>query len=200
MGDRSSANARTRVPRWLPNAISGARILLVPAWWAASHGSITLGFERAASNALLILTAIGISDVLDGFIARRFGLANNLGAALDAVSDKLAQITVLTTLAIAPPPGFLGVPIGFLVLLVLRDLMLVIGAVVIWVGWGRLQASHRWHGKASSLLMFVLMVAVHLPTPETLVLAGFGLAGGLLVFNIASYAYDGVRIMRSLPA
>ena len=102
-----------RVPRWLPNAISAARIALVPVWlalaWEARQAAL-LGNHPSPLGPQLVLLAIGASDVIDGALARRFALTTNLGATLDAVADKIAQISTVTFLVLAGAPAFTALP------------------------------------------------------------------------------------------
>ena len=93
----------TTVPRWLPNAVSLLRVLLVPVWlWLAERcqDAFARGDGDAADTARLwaavTLVAIGLSDVVDGYLARRFHLASSFGAMIDAVADKLCQVVLVT--------------------------------------------------------------------------------------------------------
>ncbi|MBM4062842.1 MAG: CDP-alcohol phosphatidyltransferase family protein, partial [Planctomycetes bacterium] len=139
------------VPRWLPNAISTLRIALVPGWVAlaeaANRAAETGGpAERLRWSAVAVLIAIGVSDVLDGFLARRFGLQSHLGAVLDAVADKLAQVVVFFYLALRQGPEFATVPLWFLLVLVGRDLLLLLGCAIVRWRAGRVRVDHRPHG------------------------------------------------------
>lgn len=183
-------------PAWLPNAISSLRLVLVPVWVAAATGAGPFGPEPARLAAAATIGAIGLSDVVDGYLARRFGATSNLGAALDAIADKLAQLVVVLLLAIAPPAGFYPVPLWFVALLIVRDLTMIIGLALIWARCAHLQVSHQWHGKASSLLMFTLMVAVHFTLPPPLMTVGFVVGGVLLLVSTGMYAKDGIGVLR----
>src|ERR1700758_664917 len=78
----------------LPNLISLARLLLVPLEiWLILVGRYGLAFW--------ILVAAGISDALDGFIAKRFDRRTRLGALLDPVADKAMLVSVYITLGVA---------------------------------------------------------------------------------------------------
>lgn len=178
-----------RWPPWTANAVSVIRIGLVPVWvWAAG----AVGPEPA----LLVLGLIGVSDVLDGYLARRLNLTSKQGATIDAVADKVAQIIVLTTLALWTIPGFASVPLWFMALLIFRDAVLTTGILWIWFHAHRVQAPHYWHGKVSAILIFVLMVALHLNLPSALLLVGFQLEAALLVLSTVHYAIEGIKILR----
>src|SRR5271169_3655914 len=103
----------------LPNLISLARLLLVPLEiWLILVGRYGLAFW--------ILVAAGISDALDGFIAKKFDRRTRLGALLDPLADKVLLVSVYVTL------GFAGQLWTWLVVLVVfRDIMIVGGYLLI---------------------------------------------------------------------
>ena len=105
----------------LPNLISLARLLLVPLQiWLIYVGRYGLAFW--------ILVAAGISDALDGFIAKRFDRRTRLGALLDPVADKAMLISVYITLGVAHQLWT-----WLVILVVLRDVMIVCGFLLIQV-------------------------------------------------------------------
>ncbi len=113
--------SRSSLFRSLPNLITVGRLLLVPvaiAMIAAGHW--TLAFS--------VFVAAGISDGIDGFIAKHFDLRSELGAYLDPLADKALLMSIYVTLAVE---GVL--PGAVAILVVSRDLMIV-GAVMI--SWG----------------------------------------------------------------
>lgn len=188
------------IPRWLPNAISVVRVALVPVWLALAF---SLRARAAAGEAVTpwlsvgVLVALGASDLVDGFLARRFGLATNLGATLDAVADKLAQVATVTFLAFVSTAVFTPVPWWLWAALVLRDGLLLVGAALVWRRHGALQVEHRWHGKAASLLLFAVVVAANAAAPGPWVLGGAALAVLLIVPGTVSYLREGWRQLRA---
>jgi len=102
----------------LPNLISILRILLVPpvAW---------LILQGYFGEALLLFVVAGVSDGLDGFLAKHFGWTSRLGSILDPLADKLLLSVSFVTLA------WLGhLPLWLAGLILLRDLVIVIGGVL----------------------------------------------------------------------
>ncbi|MBL8949337.1 MAG: CDP-alcohol phosphatidyltransferase family protein, partial [Myxococcaceae bacterium] len=78
-----------------------ARIGLVPVWLALAFSMRSRALDGADVHRLplvLLVLLIGATDMIDGFLARRFQLATNLGATLDAVADKLASFAAVTFL------------------------------------------------------------------------------------------------------
>lgn len=102
----------------LPNLITIGRIMLVPALvWAIAAG------EAAVAFALFVIA--GLSDAVDGFLAKRFGMSTKFGAFLDPLADKALIISVFVGLGIAG-----AIPLWLVVLVVSRDI-LIIGAVTL---------------------------------------------------------------------
>lgn len=102
----------------LPNIITIARILAVPlAVWLIISQDFLLAF--------LVFVLAGLSDAVDGFIARRWQLKSELGAMLDPLADKLLLVSIYVTL------GFQKVMPAWLVILVVSRDVLIVGGVVI---------------------------------------------------------------------
>src|SRR5688572_23818685 len=102
------------MPRWLPNALTIARIGLVPVWLAMALSMRSRALDGIEVNRLpmvLLLLVIGATDIVDGILARRFKLATNLGATLDAVADKLASFVAVTFLTFMAVPAFTPLPV-----------------------------------------------------------------------------------------
>ena len=105
----------------IPNLITLARILLVPVVvWAIAAGEMRIAF-------ILFLVA-GLSDLVDGFLAKRFGMATELGAYLDPVADKAMLISTYVALGIAD-----AIPRWLVILVVSRDIMIVGAVILSWL-------------------------------------------------------------------
>lgn len=117
-GDGAAARgARTRLIQ-LPNIITLCRLFSVPVLvWAIATGEMQVAFW--------IFVAAGISDAVDGFLAKRFGMETDLGAHLDPVADKALLVSIYVTLGITG-----GLPVWLTVLVVARD-VLIVGAVLL---------------------------------------------------------------------
>ncbi|MDL2219097.1 CDP-alcohol phosphatidyltransferase family protein [Ruminococcaceae bacterium OttesenSCG-928-O06] len=131
--------------RHIPNILSAFRILLVPllAW---------LMLEEHYYQAAAVLVLSGLTDLLDGFLARRFGWITNLGKVLDPAADKLTQVTVYLLLAFKLPRYWY-----FFALLLGKDLvMLVLGG---WLLKRKVKIEGaRWFGKIVTILFYVISV------------------------------------------
>jgi cardiolipin synthase len=108
----------------IPNLITIARILMVPLTiWLIVSGEFIWAFA-------VFLTA-GISDGVDGFLARRYKLKTELGAYLDPLADKLLLVSIYVTL------GFLKVLPPWLVILVASRDVLIVGAIMLSLVMGK---------------------------------------------------------------
>jgi cardiolipin synthase len=104
----------------LPNLITIARILLVPVViWAITAGEMRVAF-------LLFLLA-GVSDAVDGFLAKRFNMTSELGANLDPLADKVLIVSIYIALGIAEQ-----IPRWIVILVVSRDILIVGGVMLAW--------------------------------------------------------------------
>lgn len=134
--------------RDLPNLLSLARILLVPfVLW------LLLGSYFFA--ALLLYALAGLTDGLDGYLARRYGWQTRLGAMLDPLGDKLLQASCYGAL------GYLGMLPWWLVALVLgRDGVIIAGALLYRFLIGSYDFGASWLSKINTVLQLLLPVLI----------------------------------------
>lgn len=105
----------------LPNAITLARLLSVPV-------SVYLLIQSAYLAAFVLFVLAGISDALDGYLAKRLDKTTKLGALLDPLADKALLVGVYVTLGLQG-----NLPHWLVVLVVFRDLMIVGGVVLLFI-------------------------------------------------------------------
>lgn len=186
------------MPPWVPNALTVLRIALVPAFLVHAHWcaeSVAAGGSDAPHRFLsaAAFLAIGASDVADGWIARRWDLTTQLGAALDAIADKFALVCALAFFALSRGEAFAHVPLWLVALVVGRDALLFVGMTLVKRRHGRVDASHELHGKVTSLLLFALVLWVTLDLPRGVVLPASVVLGALTVLSAAGYVRAGLR-------
>jgi cardiolipin synthase len=133
---------------FLPNLISLARLVLVPV-------SVDMIASRRWPEALAIFLIAGVSDALDGWVARRFDLRSELGAYLDAVADKALLICDYVTLAIV---GVL--PMGLALLVVSRDVMIIGAVMLAWLLDRPMEIRPLWISKANTFAQIGFVVLV----------------------------------------
>ena len=102
-------------------------------------------------STFILLTLSGLTDVLDGTIARKFNLITNFGKLMDPLADKLTQLAVLTTLAIK---GI--IPIWMIIVLAIKECAMIAGASFLY--GKELVVSSKWYGKLATVLFYIAMV------------------------------------------
>ena len=109
------------IPTSIPNIITLGRIILVPVIvWAIASSQMEIAFA--------IFVIAGISDAVDGFLAKRFNMTSELGALLDPLADKALLVSIFVALGI-----WGAVPRWIVILVVSRDLMIVAAVIVSWL-------------------------------------------------------------------
>lgn len=180
----------------LPNAITVVRLLLVPVWGILAEAS-RQAFDATGSSepwrlrAVAVLALIGVSDVFDGYLARRLGVISRTGATLDAVADKAAQVVLLTFFAFRGPPAYAAIPLWFLLLVFGRDLVLLLGCLLVRRRAGSVEVVHRAHGKLASVLLFLLLVWINLGGSADLLRFVLPAFGAVVAISTAAYVRDG---------
>ena len=153
----------------IPNILTILRFILIPIiLYFIFTGNYILG--------IVFFTISGITDVLDGFIARKFNLVSNFGKLMDPLADKLTQISVLASLIQADI-----IPFGILVIVILKELIMIVGASFLY---GKdVVVYSKWYGKLATVL-FYLAIVISLITKQ-FNLTGFWSNFGLSLYFIA---------------
>lgn len=154
----------------IPNAICVARILLVvPTLWALSDGRFGL--------ALALVCVAGLSDGLDGFLAKRFSWTSRLGGLLDPLADKILLVSLFIALS------WLGmIPAWLAAIVIGRDLVIVSGGVAYNFLVGPVQPEPSAASKVNTLAELVLLAAVLLGATLGWGLDGLVTWAGAVVF------------------
>jgi cardiolipin synthase len=132
----------------LPNIITFLRFLLLPP-------VVLLLLNRRYDAALLVFALAGFSDALDGYLAKRYHWTSRLGALLDPLADKLMLVSGFVTL------GWLGlIPPWLVALIILRDVVIVTGAIVYHLRIEKLEAAPSGVSKLNTFAQILLILAV----------------------------------------
>lgn len=168
----------------IPNILTIIRFLLIPLiLYFISQGHYVEGF--------VFFTISGFTDVLDGFIARKFNLISNFGKLMDPLADKLTQISVLYILVSSNI-----IPVWILGIVILKELIMVIGASFLY---GKdVVVYSKWYGKLATVLFYVAIV-VSLITKQ-LNLAGIwiNIELGIYCFAIVCTIFSLVMYIKNL--
>ena len=136
---------RNHIFKHVPNMLTILRFILIPfiILFIALNNYIA---------AFIILTISAITDVLDGFIARKFQLITNFGKLIDPLADKTTQISVLITLAFKNV-----IPFWFLLVVFLKEFLMIAGASFLY--GKELVVSSKWYGKLTTVLFYIAIVS-----------------------------------------
>jgi cardiolipin synthase len=137
-------NREGKMLKYVPNALTVLRFLLIPIIVIACvQGQYIL--------AIAVLSISGLTDILDGTIARKYNYITDFGKLMDPLADKATQISLLTTLFIKG-----AIPIWILAIVVLKEFCMVSGASFLY--GKELVVSSKWYGKLATVLFYVAMV------------------------------------------
>ncbi len=128
----------------VPNALTIIRFLLIPV-------IVISIFNGDYIIAFIFFTVSGITDIADGFIARKFNLISNFGKLMDPLADKLTQISTIASLTIIDI-----IPIWILAIVLLKELIMIAGASFLY---GKdVVVYSKWYGKLATVLFYVAIV------------------------------------------
>jgi len=172
------------------NQLTILRIVFVPVF-------IILLAYREIGWALGTFVAAGITDVLDGIIARRFRQKTSIGAVLDPLADKLLMTASILILSLPQMEFHTTIPRWLMIIIISRDvfILLVSVIVVLMVGWRVFRPS--LYGKASTLMQVMTVLAVlyvnwkHVTVPELHIL--FYMTGLMTAFSGVHYLVRALR-------
>jgi len=134
--------------RDIPNIITALRFLLVPP-------VVILLLQERFTAALIVFGVAGLSDGLDGFLARRFDWRSRLGGIMDPLADKLLVVSSFVTL------GWLGlIPAWLVLLVILRDLVIIAGATFYHMRIEQFEAEPSVASKLNTVAQVLLVLAV----------------------------------------
>lgn len=141
----------------IPNMLTTLRIFLVPVYLYFFYS----GFENNLLFAGLIFILAGITDVLDGYIARKYDLGTKLGAVLDPFADKLMTFTILVTFATS---GI--IPMWILIALGIKELVMVIGGGILYLFKGKKVLPSNKFGKVATISFYAATLSIVFKFPD----------------------------------
>ena len=168
----------------IPNILSYFRLLLIPLF-------IVLYVQEDFTEALITLAASGLSDILDGRIARKYDMVTDLGKVLDPVADKLTQCAMMLCVAMRYPAMW-----WLLGLHVVKELIMLV------MGWYVLKRTDTvnsaiWAGKLCTGVIYPVMklhvILPHLPQPVSV--GCTVVCAGLIVLSLIVYTARYVKIL-----
>src|SRR5439155_8931771 len=188
------------------NKITVVRILLIPVFvtLAIYYGeSIQRGdpLEWQRFAAIIVFLVAAVSDGLDGYVARHYNQRSSLGVILDPIADKGLLLSGIITLSISnwseSDPDYGRFPAWFPVLVISRDAVILVGAIILYLLNGKVHVKPNWTGKVATVCQMCaigwVMLQLHfLPLLYVVIAAGvFTFISGIV------YVTDGVRQLQA---
>lgn len=163
----------------IPNILTIFRLCLIPVYIAVFASS-----QDTKELAAIIFIAASVTDVLDGYIARKFNMTTRVGQLLDPLADKLMQLTVVISLVLSDM-----LPVWFVVVLAIKEILLIIGGVFLYVK--KTYVKSNILGKLNTVVLFIAMVLIFFTHTSELV-SNIILAVSTIfnVLAICSYLYS----------
>ncbi len=179
--------------KWnIPNALSMVRIALIPVF-------VTLYLLHYDIWAFAVLLVSGLTDAVDGFVARRFDMITDCGKLLDPLSDKLTQVAVVVCLTTRYPEL-----LPLTVLCFAKELSQGIGGILLLKKNVQAQGA-RWFGKVSTVLFYATMLVIVLWYDVLIVSAPWvlwllvALVGVSMLIAFVGYLQMFLRIRHTAP-
>lgn len=168
----------------IPNLLSIVRLALIPliVW-------LYIG-RQAYTGAVVVILLSGATDIVDGFIARRFHMVSDFGKILDPVADKLTQAALILCLTARHTLMF-----ALIALFAVKELLMgTMGLLAI----RKKDAvnSAKWYGKANTVVLYVVMMLLILfpGIPDAAANALIVLCGGVMLVSLALYTRFYVKL------
>ena len=180
----------SRGPWTLPNFITLVRLAALPFFL------VCLGDGRFGI-ALGIFVAAGLSDGVDGFLARRFDMKSALGAYLDPIADKLLLMSSYLFLAIPSYPAPVKVPVWLAVMVLSRDFLLLLVGLLLILTSGKKRFPPSWAGKVTTVTQIITVLFVLCANiwdwPREVLLIAFGATASVTVVSGFDYVHRVAR-------
>lgn len=140
----------------IPNVLSMIRMLLIPLfvyfYFDASDSRISYLYAG------ITLIVSGLTDLVDGVVARRFNQITQLGKILDPLADKLTQLAVVVCVAIKYSSTILTVVLS---VFVIKEVLMLIGGAIMIKKKISIRGS-KWYGKVATVVFYAVMAAIAL--------------------------------------
>jgi cardiolipin synthase len=180
----------------LANQLTILRIMLIPAF-------VLLLVYGYLGQALLVFGVAGITDALDGLIARRTGQRTSLGAWLDPMADKLLLVTAFIVLTLPAIPMTNHLPLWLTVVVISRDVVIIGVVAIVNLAVGPRTFRPSMLGKATTAVFIVTTVAVmyfnYLGETSIVVDVAIWLSLTLTVISAADYFFRLRRLINEPP-
>jgi cardiolipin synthase len=186
------------------NKVTILRILLIPFFVVEVLYHVKTGNDLHRVAALLTFLVAAICDGVDGYIARHYNQISELGMILDPLADKLLLVSGVVLLSFDNTPMLGQVPLWLTGTIIGRDLLLLVGLVVIHITVGKVKIRPRILGKVATVLQMILVLWILLKWDDGQGArwANWWMIGAALCTGGSGllYVWDGVRQLSASPS
>ncbi len=169
----------------IPNIMSFFRMALIPVivWLYI--------FVDSREWTTVVILVSGATDIVDGFIARKFNMTSDLGKAIDPLADKLTQLAVLCCLFIDFP--LIALPI---VIMVIKEVSAFVLRFILFKKTERVDSA-KWHGKVNTVLLhsIILLHVIWISIPADVSNVCILLSTAMMLLSCVLYSIDGIRAL-----
>jgi cardiolipin synthase (CMP-forming) len=173
----------------IPNILTVGRILLTPLF-------VILLIKSLFAHALIVFTLAGISDGLDGFIARYFNQRTVMGSYLDPIADKFLLSAAFITLAILTI-----IPAWITVIVISRDILILVGIAVFAITDFKVNIKPSIVSKFTTAAqlgtIFIVLLGFHIPAVVIAESPALWITAGLTILSGLHYMLAGVSILQA---
>lgn len=169
----------------IPNILTAIRFVIIPVF-----GYFLYKGPGYYVTALSLFLLGGLTDVLDGYIARKFDMITSWGKLADPVADKLMQITALVLLTMQE-----RIPMVVLIVVVAKECFMGLGSIFLYKKENHV-VSASWYGKLATVVFYVGVIAVivfNLKEPYSGILMGIAVLPTLFAFVMYSFTFNRIR-------
>jgi CDP-diacylglycerol--glycerol-3-phosphate 3-phosphatidyltransferase/cardiolipin synthase len=151
-------------------------------------------FWRWAALGVFVLA--GVSDAIDGYLARHWNQGSALGALLDPIADKLLLLAALVTLSVIPVGHLRPFPIWFPAIIISRDALLLGGYAVLRHFHVPVEIKPHWSGKVSTVFTLLAIGSVLLKLGDEVTLSLCAIGAGTALISTIIYVRKGLELLK----
>ncbi len=168
----------------IPNILSFFRLALIPI-------IVTLFLINEREWTTFVILFSGFTDIVDGFIARKFNMTSDFGKAIDPLADKLTQIAVLICLALENLLIILPITV-----MVIKEVGAFVLRLIIYKKTEAV-SSAKWHGKINTVLLhaIILLHVIWIEIPMSVSNICILVCTGMMILSCVLYSVEGARAL-----
>ena len=164
----------------IPNILTAMRFVIIPIF-----GYYLYKEQYGLAVSLFLLG--GLTDILDGYIARKFNLITSFGKLADPLADKLMLITALVLLA-----GQGKIPAVILIIVVAKEIFMCVGTVLLYKQ-ENLVVSANWYGKMATVVFYFAIIMIIFNVRYANVFIGIAVISTLFAFFMYSLSFRKIK-------